>query len=407
MNQSCPTILHETPTLQKTNAKGLESFWTGIAAKSFDGKCYIYTISWQKLAGGGTSARNISDERKVKGKNLGRANETSDEEQAIFEIGVKEREKRDQGYHEEGEEAKVLPQPMLADIFYDDIMETFDKHGVLIDRVIKKKGQRAKIKFPCGLQPKFDGVRCMMDSERAWSRGGKLWKSEIVGHLMFDTNGSILDGELILSPEYGGFQKTTSAVNRVSELTPHLQYYVYDCLPDEHNISPETTYEQRYKYLQRLFKSAELSNLLPDNVILVKTVECRDEKHSIKLHDKCVAAGYEGAMVRNWNGGYACDKRSTDLQKIKVFLTEEFEITDCIDGKGTDEEAIIYVCKTEDGKSFKVRPKGAIPERKKLWYAYAEGTYNPIGQAYTVKFQNYTDRGVPRFPTGLAVRDYE
>lgn len=401
------TVLYQTPELQKTNSQGRLNYWEGYAAQNEKG-CYIYSISWQELAGGGTSARTISDERFVKGKNIGRANMTTDEEQAILEIQVKEREKRDQGFHLEGEVADVLPAPMLADIFYDNIIEVFDKNGLIVDRIVKKKGQRAKIKFPCGLQPKYDGVRCMMDGTKAWSRNGKLWDKAMVGHLMWDTNGAILDGEIILSPDYGGFQKTTSAVKKVSELTPHLQHYVYDCLPDGVNILPTTTYKSRYEYLQYLFSSAEAEGLLPENVILVKTLTCKDEDHAIRLHDKCVAAGYEGAMVRNWDSPYTLDKRSTDLQKIKVFITEEFEIVDCIEGKGTDEGAIMYVCVTgPGGDMFRVRPQGEIKERKRLWAAYQAGDYAPIGKKYTVRFQNYTTAGKPRFPTGLAVRDYE
>jgi len=124
------------------------------------------------------------------------------------------------------------------------------------------------------------------------------------------------------------------------------------------------------------------------------------------MHDKCVALGYEGLMVRNWDSPYAVDKRSINLQKIKVFITEEFEIVGCMDGKGTDEEAIMYVCKVAD-QHFKVRPSGTIAGRKELWYQYCAGTYDPVGKMYTVKYQNRTDRGVPRFPTGLGVRDYE
>ncbi len=403
-----PIILHGTPTLEKVNHAGITLFWEGYACKDPEtNTCYIYTLAWQTLKGGGTSARTTSDHRKVKGKNLGRSNATTDEEQAIFEIGVKEREKRDQGFHGEGEEADILPLPMLAHIYYDVMIDEFDKYGTLVRSYVKTKGQKAKIKFPCAGQPKFDGVRCLMDSEKAWSRNGKLWKPEIVSHLMFDTNGSILDGELILSPEAGGFQKTTSAVTKVSDLTLHLQYYVYDCLPDKHNIDEHTPYKQRYEYLQYMFRSAKLSGLLPENVILVKTIEVRDEAHAVRMHDKCVAMGYEGLMVRNWDAPYGVDKRSYDLQKIKVFHTEEFKIVDCIDGKGTDEEAIMYVCETVEGKTFKVRPCGTIEGRKELWLGFCEGTYDPVGKLYTVKFQNMTDQGKPRFPSGLGVRDYE
>jgi hypothetical protein len=67
----------------------------------------------------------------------------------------------------------------------------------------------------------------------------------------------------------------------------------------------------------------------------------------------------------------------------------------------------MYVCETAEGKTFKVRPCGTIEGRKELWLGFCEGTYDPVGKLYTVKFQNMTDQGKPRFPSGLGVRDYE
>lgn len=397
-------VIFETGTLQKGDL-----FWEGYASEK-DGVYYIYSITWQKLKGGGTSARTMSEYREVEGKNIGRANETTPREQAIFEVGVKEREKRDQGFGNEGEVPVVQKlKPMLAHVFYDVIVEVFDKNGLITGTKVKTKGQKAKIKFPCGLQPKFDGVRCLYNGQESWSRNGKNWVPKIFDHLEWDTNGAVLDGELVLSPDAGGFQRTISAVTKYDkELSPWLQHYVYDCAPDGGNIRANTPYIDRYNYLQNLFRQAEDIGILPPGVILVKTVECRDEAHAIELHDKCVSLGYEGAILRNWAGVYGVDKRSYDLQKVKVFLTEEFEIVDCIDGKGTDAEAIMYVCRIgESDTYFKVRPSGTIDDRKALWYRFCVGEYDPIGSMYSVKFQNWTDKGKPRFPTGLGVRNYE
>lgn len=397
-------VIFETGTLQKGNL-----FWEGYAAEK-NGEHYIYSITWQKLKGGGTSARTVSEHRKIEGKNIGRANETTPEVQAKLEIQVKEREKRDQGFGDEGEAPPVLKlKPMLAHVFYDVIVEIFDKKGLIIGTKVKTKGQKAKIKWPCGLQPKFDGVRCLYDGEESWSRNSKPWVPHIYDHLEWDTNGTVLDGELVLPPNKGGFSQTLSAVTHYDpELSPWLQHYIYDCAPDGGNITERTPYIDRYNYLQDLFRQARHSGLLPPGVILVKTVECLSEEHAVALHDKCVSLGYEGAIVRNWQGVYGVDRRSYDLQKVKVFITEEFEIVDCMDGKGTDAEAIMYVCRIANTDTyFKVRPSGTIEDRKALWYKYCVGTYDPIGLMYTVKFQNWTDKGKPRFPTGLAVRNYE
>ena len=56
---------------------------------------------------------------------------------------------------------------------------------------------------------------------------------------------------------------------------------------------------------------------------------------------------------------------------------------------------------------FSVRPEGQIKDRKALWYEFCAGTYDPRGKMLTVRYQNLTDEGLPRFPVGVAVRDYE
>ena len=50
-----------------------------------------------------------------------------------------------------------------------------------------------------------------------------------------------------------------------------------------------------------------------------------------------------------------------------------------------------------------MRPQGNYDERKKQ---YKEGK-KYIGKMLTVKYQELTNDHVPRFPVGLAIRDYE
>jgi DNA ligase-1 len=89
------------------------------------------------------------------------------------------------------------------------------------------------------------------------------------------------------------------------------------------------------------------------------------------------------------------------------FIDSEFEIVDCLDGRGREAECIIYVCKTPDGKTFNVRPEGTIEDRKQLWYNYCTGEFDPKGKELTVRYQNLSKYNVPRFPVGRAIRDYE
>ena len=407
-----PMIIYETPVLECLNKKGQRQFWQAVGCRketeAQEGASleictcyYYYTLTWHELSDGTLSARTNSVPTKVIGKNIGRANETTDEEQLIFEIGILERKKREEGYHEEGQEpSTVYPLPMLAHTYFD----TIGSNGKI------KKGHKSKIVWPCYAQPKYDGFRCLMSGRKgcAWSRKGKLWKPEVMAHLMFDTNGSILDGELMLPLDMEFELLKTATSNYVEGLTDKVGYHVYDCLPDGENITEETPYEDRYRYLQYLFNSAETAGLLPENVYLVKSTLCESAEHAEEvLLPKALKFGYEGIMLRNAKAPYILKHRSYDLQKVKLFQEAEFKIINCVDGKGSDEEAIMYVCVNKDGREFNVRPKGSIPSRKKLWYEFCVGTFNPIGKMLTVEFFEYTKYGVPRFPKGKIIRDYE
>ena len=55
------------------------------------------------------------------------------------------------------------------------------------------------------------------------------------------------------------------------------------------------------------------------------------------------------------------------------------------------------------GNEFTVRPEGSYEHRKKL----NRNATKYIGKKLTMKFQAYTKGGVPRFPVGISIRDYE
>jgi DNA ligase-1 len=121
------------------------------------------------------------------------------------------------------------------------------------------------------------------------------------------------------------------------------------------------------------------------------------------LHDGVVAAGFEGIMVRNAYSPYHLKSRPKDLLKCKIFDDNEFKIVGGKPEVGKDAGCVVFECEVEPGKVFSVRPKGNKAYRKKL---YAE-LDDHIGKNLTVKYQGLTDNGIPRFPVGVAIRDYE
>jgi len=110
--------------------------------------------------------------------------------------------------------------------------------------------------------------------------------------------------------------------------------------------------------------------------------------------------GYEGAIVREFDGEYRMGHRSNKLLKIKNFMDDEFEIIGFTTGVGRFNGCIIWECITDGGDEFRVVPQGTEEERRTT-YTEAE---DHIGEMLKVKFFDLTDDGIPRFPVGIGIR---
>ena len=115
-----------------------------------------------------------------------------------------------------------------------------------------------------------------------------------------------------------------------------------------------------------------------------------------------VSQGHEGIMIRDSMSTYEIGKRSNYLLKYKAFQTEEYPIVDVKEGTGREKGTAIWICKTGE-QHFSVKPEGTLEKRRE--YLTEKEKY--IGKQLTVRFQNLTAIGVPRFPVGVVVRDYE
>jgi DNA ligase-1 len=84
-------------------------------------------------------------------------------------------------------------------------------------------------------------------------------------------------------------------------------------------------------------------------------------------------------------------------------LENEFEIIGFHEGEGDDIGTVIWECKIDDLKIFSVKPKGSREIRRDYFLNAA----NYIGKKLTVIYQEMTADGIPRFPVGKEIRDYE
>ena len=247
------------------------------------------------------------------------------------------------------------------------------------------------ISEPFYVQPKLDGVRLLVSKDGGISRTGKIIPgTEVLGKGL--EPGQYVDGEAY-DPNLN-FEDLTSTF-KTDPLK--LKFYVFDFfdLRAEARARDHMTFEQRWEYVK--------DSIYNPHYEYVDTFSVKKHKDMEGYHKMFIQQGYEGTMIRDRFSVYEVGQRSNYLLKYKDFQTEEYEITGAKTGHGRDADAVVWVCKTENGNQFTVRPEGTIVQREEHYKNYKKY----IGKMLTVRFQNLTALGVPRFPVGVTIRDYE
>lgn len=451
------TVEHSFPKLYAQDKNGKIKVWTAAVLVN------------SSHAGGGAVASRITHgyingKQQVAyrdceaGKNIGRSNETTPLEQCISETRRKWTDKKEkeaytetkpadcgEGYGDisgndydadegfgggDGGESAIPAGPFLP-----MLAQTFDPADLAAGTKKKKV-----IKFPCFVQPKLDGLRCVSYMTRAandhevslQSRTGAFFTglphiaAALRPYLSQHPN-IVIDGELYTDQmpfeELAGLIKKKKITSTDVEKLKKVKYHVYDIYNHSQHDMP---YSERMGLLAaavrrcdcvandtsmagaassgRMLRSAATTVVATEDaaavVVLVRTEQVAVLSEFRQLFAEFVEAGYEGIMLRNAAGVYRANFRSNDLQKYKEFLEDEYRIIDFTQGEGRDAGAVIWVCETADGNEFSVRPRGSIQQRRD-WFNDG-GSY--IGKNLTVVYQELTEEGKPRFPVGKAVR---
>ncbi len=339
--------------------------------------------------------KKVVNERIVSvGKNIGKKNETTPLQQATQEAESLWNKKRDSGYAEEGAAPAAAPQAIATATPSLPIAPV----TVPLPMLAHDYNKRGKdIAFPCYAQRKLDGVRCVaVPGQGLYSRNGKAMSPHLT-HIVDDVNkcSVILDGELysdeLSFQEIVGLVKKTTLKDGDAEKVKKIYLYVYDI------VRPGTNVE-RGAALDTLFNKVKFTALRK-----LQSDTCANLDAVKTLHAKYVAEGYEGLILRNYDGQYAIGHRSKDLQKYKEFEDAEYKVVGFREGDGVEKGCVIWTCVTAKGQEFAVRPRGTQEERRALFLS--GGSY--VGKKLTVRYQELTNDGIPRFPVGIAFRDYE
>jgi ATP-dependent DNA ligase len=327
----------------------------------------------------------------VEGKCLGQANATTATEQATKEILAKYKKQKESGYFEN----------------IKDVNNTTYFEPMLAHKYLEHKDKIDWSKGVC-VSPKLDGVRCIMTSEGAFSRTGKPFVSfpHIVRELkplFIQYHGLILDGEIYTHKLNKDFNKIISLAKKTKptaedlmESEKYLQYHVFDIPSDCRK------FYLRYQELERLITAGV--SYYGGKSIKLCVHQLIDRSESIEAYlQEYIIEGYEGIMINTPEGLYE-HKRSQNLLKYKLFVDEEFEIADITEGIGNRSKMFgRAIMKNKNGEFFESNARGT----EAFYIQLLRDRLKLKGKMATVRYQNLTPDGVPRFPVIVAIRDYE
>lgn len=348
-------------TIYKLDTKGKERF---ITIKTEGDK--LIQIS------GMVGTENPTEKvRTCKGKNIGKTNETTPEQQAILEGEAKIRKKLKVEYFETLEEANntVVILPMLANKYEDHAHK------------IEWKPKNVYI------QPKLDGVRAINPEDVIKSR-----KNEIIvlDHVLEELKNLkeelgkefILDGELYA---HGfNFQANQKMIGSANEL---VKFWVYD-------IIENAKFSARYKLVEKY-----VENLV--NIELVPTYEITSVEDIDKYHNIFLEQGFEGSMIRHGDADYKLKGRSANLLKYKDFIDIACTIVDIIPCTiETTWGKPVLLLNDGSGRTFEAGTKMPVVDKEDFLINKADF----IGKTAEIRFFEYFDSGIPRFPVYYGTR---
>jgi ATP-dependent DNA ligase len=361
----------------------------------------------------------------VEAKNVGRANETTIEQQVELEVKSKIQYQIDHGFTYEipAEEREFAVS--LADKYVDRL-------------------EKGKVDFPYVVEPKLDGVRCyikLVDGKvTMWSRGNKEFKC--VPHLAENRfiieffkkyPDAILDGELYNHALKNDFNKIVSLVKKTkptaADLEESKKIVEYHCFDSYYPSEPQLNYVERKVRVGEIISDIRGTDiLLKETVVKCEEVKIvglffiqhksnnqygwwlnvvQSEKNVDVYIENQLKFGYEGIMLKK-DVPYFFG-RSFDMLKYKKFFDKEFKIVDFEEGNGNLVGiAAAVICETEDGQTFKAGVMGTQDYARDLFTN--KDLYK--GKMATIVYQALTPMkdgkgGVPRFGKMREIRNYE
>lgn len=206
-------------------------------------------------------------------------------------------------------------------------------------------------------------------------------------------------------PRIMNFKAITSTVRSTmtnpGPLEDQMCLYVFDVVDPTESLDQDARFEK----LDELFSRKGIAKKCP-KIVQVERFEITSPEEIPTYQKKFVKEGYEGVVLRDKSLKYEClkkNRKSKWMRKYKYFFDQEFVITGVRRDKGVPREQFTWTCQLEDGTEFYPKPEGTR-EMKWEWY---DNQDEYIGKMLIVRYQEFDVSGIPRFPIGVEIRDYE
>lgn len=318
----------------------------------------------------------ITHEKSCKGKNIGKANETTPQQQAFKEEQSLITEKLQEGYFYTIQEAQTIDTlfPMLAKDYKKEVKKINWTDNVFV-------------------QPKLDGMRCLItvtpDKVTLKSRDGRYITT--MKHIEKDfTNVTpgIYDGELYAHGY--NFQENMELIKKWvdgDDGSILVKFHCYDVVtPGEFSI-------------RLLVRDINLQNI--SSVEFVPTVKIKSELTLKDHHSKFISDGYEGSIVRHGKEEYKINGRSSNLLKYKDFFDLALVIKDFEPASQRPEWGVpVFEWIGAKDNELRAGMKFSHADRKK----FLANKQEYIGKVAELRFFEYSSTGVPRFPVMVGFR---
>lgn len=364
--------MNQLSTLYARGEKKKILEWTIV----IDGNTF-YTIT------GAQGAKKVTSEPTIcYGKNIGRSNATTGEQQALMEATSRwEKKKKSKGYWEDivDIDRTTFIEPMLANKF---------------------TARRAKLDPSSGLilQIKFNGLRCISSIAGPYSRGNERYVSiphieDSLEEFFKEFPDAVLDGELYNWELREQLNEVVKLCRATVNITPELlqrsermvKYYVYDGWG--FGALETDPYEKRKAVIDReLLLRCKYFEPVQDHWFY--SWEELERIYQTFLEDR-----QEGGIIRLPYSPYE-RKRSNNLLKMKPTDDAEFTITSVEEGNGNwSGVAKIIGLEMPDGKRFNATFKGTKEEAAVMLI----GKDKWIGRTVTIYYNGFTGLGTPNF----------